>query len=101
MRKTPRRQYAVAAAIANIAKCSDATVLDALCARMMTLAVAGRMMKCPWQEQEARKILAIAEKRLVELRSQGARSIIGSEPQVIGRGLDYSGLRQEEHMEGQ
>ncbi|TLG79066.1 hypothetical protein [Methylocystis sp. B8] len=72
MHEISRRQYAVAAAIANIAKSSDAAVLDALCVRMTSLAGTGRMMKRPWQEQEARKILAIAERRLAELRARAA-----------------------------
>ena len=63
------RQSAVAAAKALVCQCNDPAAIDALCCRMQTQAVAARMRKQPWLEQEARQLLAVAERRLAELRA--------------------------------
>ena len=59
-------------AIANIERCADVAVLDALVTRMTTQAIHARMTKRTDDETAARLFAAIAELRLADLRMGAA-----------------------------
>ena len=67
MRKADR-QAALASAFDAIANGADAKTLDDLAARMQSLAIVAQMQKRPQEARTALKVLAIAERRLTELR---------------------------------
>lgn len=70
MRKSAR-QDALASAYDAIAQSGDAKTLDDLACRMQSLAIVAQMRRRPQEARTALKVLAIAERRLAELRKAG------------------------------
>jgi hypothetical protein len=71
-RTLPARERRRAAALAATERAiSVATLgqLEEIAERLLTLAIAARMAKRPREEQAARRVLALAERRLADLRN--------------------------------
>ncbi|MGE4172758.1 MAG: hypothetical protein AB7F41_09800 [Methylocystis sp.] len=77
-----RRRAAALAATERAISVATPEQLQAIAERLLALAIAARMAKRPREEQAARNVLALAERRLAELR--GATDSFGARVRLVG-----------------